>query len=286
VPHGHGATRQGTPPGGVISPLLANIVLNHLEWRVEALGEKVIRYAADCGVLGTTTRQVEKARAAVTACVEEALGWALNLDKPHLTTCGQGVDFLGDHVPARPLRLGGKAAERFTRKSKELTRRSHNLEADVVTKVNRGVRGTVRSFATACSTGLGQCNALARWIRMRLRCMTYKRIWKTDNRRVKSRHRSRMGCVRCREVYVGTKEGEETNSSSGAISSGSPGGRKTHAGQYGELTPLRQRGGAGHGLPLTHWLYLDGSFTGRMQYGSHDKHMGTLGSGKNSHPYP
>lgn len=36
-------TRQGTPQGGVISPLLANIVLNHLDWRLEALGYKVIR---------------------------------------------------------------------------------------------------------------------------------------------------------------------------------------------------------------------------------------------------
>jgi retron-type reverse transcriptase len=41
-------TWKGTPQGGVISPLLANIVLNHLDGRLEALGYKWIRYADDC----------------------------------------------------------------------------------------------------------------------------------------------------------------------------------------------------------------------------------------------
>ena len=81
---------------------------------------------------------------------------------------------------------------------KMLTRRSHNLDAEVVMKVNRVIRGTVRSFATAFSTCLGQFNALDRWIRMRIRCMKYKRIWKTDNRRLKRRHIRRMGFVLCR----------------------------------------------------------------------------------------
>ena len=101
--------------------------------------------------------------------------------------------------------MGGKAEERFKMKIKECTRRSHNLDAEVVTKVNRVIRGTVRYFATAFSTCLGQFNELDRWIRMRIRCMKYKRIWKTDNRRLKSRHISRMGFVRCREVYVGAR---------------------------------------------------------------------------------
>lgn len=40
-------TRQGTPQGGVIAPVLANIVLNHLDWRLEALGYTFVRYADD-----------------------------------------------------------------------------------------------------------------------------------------------------------------------------------------------------------------------------------------------
>ena len=106
--------------------MLATIVLNHLDWRLEALGYKFIRYADDCVVLCKTTRQAEKALEAVTACVEDELGLARNPDKTHLTTCGQGGDFLGYHVTARTIRMGGKAEERFKMKVKELTRRRHN----------------------------------------------------------------------------------------------------------------------------------------------------------------
>jgi hypothetical protein len=184
---------------------LANIVLNQLDGRLEALGYTVVRYADDLVVLCTTKRQAEKALAAVTAVVEDDLGLQLNPDKTHLTTCGQGFDVLGYHVTARTIRMGGKAEERFKMKSKACTRRSHNLDTAVVTKINRGIRGTVRSFATAFSTCLGQCNGLDRWIRMRIRCMKYKRIGKTDNRRLKSRHISRRGFVLCREVYGGAR---------------------------------------------------------------------------------
>ena len=245
-------TRQGTPQGGVVSPLLANLVLNHLDWRVEALGYRCVRYADDVVVLCKTTRQAEKALQAVTACVEDDLGLALNPEKTRLPTFGQGCTFLGDAVSARTIRRGGKAEERVKRKMKAFTRRSHTLDAEVVMQVNRVIRGTVRSFATAFTTCLGQCNALDRWIRRRIRCMQYTRIGKTDNRRVQRRHMQRRGVVLCREVYVSAREGEHTDSSQGALSWGPPGVRKTHAGKYGELTPWRQRGGAGSGLPLTH----------------------------------
>jgi hypothetical protein len=181
---------------------LANIVLNQLDGRLEARGYQGVRYADDCVVLCTTKRQAEKALQAVTACVEEDLGLARNPDKTQLTTFGQGFDFLGYHVTARTIRMGGKAEERFKMKIKEITRRSHNLEAAVVMQVNQVLRGTVRYFAAAFSTCLGQCNELDRWIRMRIRCMKYKRMWKTDNRRLKSRHIKRMGFVLCREVYL------------------------------------------------------------------------------------
>jgi RNA-directed DNA polymerase len=198
-------TRKGTPQGGVRSPLLANIVLNHLDWRWEALDDRFVRYADDFVVLCKTTRQAEKALQAVTGCVEEDLGLALNPAKTQGTTFGQGVNFLGYDVSARTIRMGGKAEERFKTKIKALTKRSHNLDAAVVTQVNRVVRGTIRYFATAFTTCLGQCNALDRWIRMRIRCRKYKRLWKTDNRRVKRRHMQRMGCVLCREVYLGSR---------------------------------------------------------------------------------
>jgi hypothetical protein len=179
--------------------------LNHLAWRLEALGYRVVRYADDFVVRCKTRRQAEKARQAVTACEEDDLGLALNPEKTRLTTFGQGLSFLGYAVSARTIRRGGKAEERFKMKIKALTRRSPNLDAEVVMQGNRVIRGTIRYFATAFTTCPGQFNALDRWIRMRIRCMKYKRIWKTDNRRLKRRHIHRMGFVLCREVYLSSR---------------------------------------------------------------------------------
>jgi RNA-directed DNA polymerase len=144
---------QGTPQGGVVSPLVANRVLTHLDWRVEALGSRCVRSADDCVGLCKTRRQAEKALHAVTQCVEDDLGVALNPDNTHLTTCGQGCVFLGDDVSARTIRMGGTAEERCKRKSKALTKRSHTLDAEVVMHVNRVMRGTVRSCATVVVKG-------------------------------------------------------------------------------------------------------------------------------------
>ena len=41
-------TSIGTPQGGVISPLLANIVLNHFDWQLHEAGYQFVRYADDC----------------------------------------------------------------------------------------------------------------------------------------------------------------------------------------------------------------------------------------------
>ena len=49
------------PQGGVISPLLANLVLNHLDWRLQARGDRFVRYADDFVVLCRSTAQAEEA---------------------------------------------------------------------------------------------------------------------------------------------------------------------------------------------------------------------------------
>lgn len=195
-------TIKGTPQGGVVSPLLANIVLNQLDWRLEALGYKFVRYADDFLVCCKSKRQAEKALEAVTHCIEDDLGLTLSPEKTHITTFGKGFNFLGFYVSAFTIRMDGKAEERFKTKIKEITRRSNNLDAEVAVKLNRVIRGTVRYFAASFTTGLGRFNALDQFIRRRIRCMKYKRFWKTDNHRLLNRHIQRLGFISCREVYL------------------------------------------------------------------------------------
>ncbi|MGH9197661.1 MAG: group II intron reverse transcriptase/maturase, partial [Acidimicrobiia bacterium] len=54
-------TTVGTPQGGVISPLLANITLNSLDWQLHDAGFRFVRYADDFVVLGRSQAQVQQA---------------------------------------------------------------------------------------------------------------------------------------------------------------------------------------------------------------------------------
>lgn len=195
-------TRKGTPQGGVISPLLSNIVLDHLDWTLEEQGYRFVRYADDFVVLCKTKARAEKALEVVRGCIEDDLGLRLSPEKTKITTFSQGFIFLGYRITSRTIRMGSKAEENFKDKIREATLRSHNLDSKVVERVNRIIRGTVNYFYTLFTTNLGQFNALDRWIRKLIRCMKFKRIWRTDNRRLKDKHIRRMGFLSCRELCL------------------------------------------------------------------------------------
>ena len=69
----------------------------------------------------------------------------------------------------------------------EITRRCNNLDANVVMKLNQVIRGTANYFATDFSTCIKLYQQLDKWIRMRVRCMKYKRKLSADNYRLKRR---------------------------------------------------------------------------------------------------
>lgn len=195
-------TTKGTPQGGVISPLLANIVLNHLDWTLERYGFKFVRYADDFVVLFKTKRQAEKAFAVVKSCIEDDLGLTLSEEKTKITTFGKGFVFLGFYTSARTIRMSPKAEGRFKDKIRDITVRKHNLDHEIVEKINRVLRGTVNYFHTSFSTCLGQLNRLDKWLRKRIRCMKFKRISKQDNCRLLNKHIHRFGVLTLRELYL------------------------------------------------------------------------------------
>jgi RNA-directed DNA polymerase len=97
-------TVTGTPQGGVISPLLANIYLHAFDeaWAESGTGE-LVRYADDFVVLCSSRAQAEQARERATALLGE-LGLALHPEKTRIVDLrqgGEGFDFLGCHLHAR-----------------------------------------------------------------------------------------------------------------------------------------------------------------------------------------
>ena len=88
-----------------------------------------------------------------------------------------------------------KSVEKFKAKVRELTPRHHNLDAAVIMKLNSVILGTANYFATSFSHVGDLFRGLDRWIRMRLRCMKYKRKSRADNGRLRLVQFRRLGLL-------------------------------------------------------------------------------------------
>jgi group II intron reverse transcriptase/maturase len=179
-------TPVGTPQGGVISPLLANIALNGLDWHLHEHGVRFVRYADDFVVLCQTESQVHEAADLVQQRLT-SLGLTLSAEKTKKTKFREGFAFLGFAISSWCVTMRPKSVEKFKTKIRELTPRHHNLEARVIVQLNRVIRGTANYFATTFSSCGDLFRSLDRWIRMRIRCMKFKRKSRADNGRLRLR---------------------------------------------------------------------------------------------------
>ena len=162
-----GAVRRsdtGTPQGGVISPLLANVYLNRLDrdWQARGCGT-LVRYADDLVVMCDSEREARRALVALRALLAE-LGLRPKEAKTrivHLREGGEGFDFLGfhhryvrGHTPrSRHLtflaRWPSRQASQHARdRVREITDRSRLLVPveTIVEDVNRFLRGWAGYF--------------------------------------------------------------------------------------------------------------------------------------------
>jgi group II intron reverse transcriptase/maturase len=187
-------TTVGTPQGGVISPLLANIVLNHLDWELHKHGYHFVRYADDFVVLTQTKSQAKEALALVTQTLHK-LGLQLSPEKTKITSYGKSYTFLGFVLSSRSRRMREKSVKKFQDKVRTLTERHLNFEAALIEKLNQVIRGTAQYFATGWATTRYQFRELDKWIRMRLRALKSKRKRATDNYRLPKRKLAKLGLL-------------------------------------------------------------------------------------------
>jgi len=115
-------SEKGTPQGGIISPLLANIYLHALDERLESRGITWVRYADDFLLL---CRSREEAEAALGA-VQEILGamrLSLSPEKTRIANLEEGFDFLGWHYQKGRRWPRKKSVKAVRQKLREMTRR-------------------------------------------------------------------------------------------------------------------------------------------------------------------
>ena len=195
------STKSGAPQGGVISPLISNIVLNHLDWTLDENGYKFVRYADDFVVLAKSSESAEEALSLIKRCIEDDLDLELHPEKTRLTTFKQGFEFLGFFISSNSIRMKDKAVKKFKDRIKALTKRHHNFGSQVIKQINRVTRGIANYFIQDFTTSIQLFSRLDQWVRKRLRCMKYKRISRKDNPRIKIKNIRRMGLLFFKDMY-------------------------------------------------------------------------------------
>lgn len=244
-------TTRGTPQGGVISPLLANIVLNRLDWALEQAGFYFVRYADDFVILCRTLPDAEKALALVRTILTE-LGLTLSEEKTKITSFEEHFDFLGFTFKPNAVVMRQKAVEKFKEKVRHITRRTNGKSLDqTIAELNPLMRGVVNYYAKPYTRVLQRYRDWDKWVRHRLRYWKFKRtrISAEQRRRTSNRRYARKGLLSMYELACQRTQGSLKR----GTDLGPPGARNTPAGKCGELTPPRQRepGGPASGRPKT-----------------------------------
>lgn len=170
---------EGTPQGGPLSPLLANLLLNEVDWELEKRGLSFVRYADDCNVYVGSKRAANDAMATLEKLYSR-LRLRMNRKKSAVALAWErkflGYSFwVGKKGRIYP-RIAPQSVERFRVRVRQLTRRSCGRSAEqVVSKLTEYLRGWKEYFHLAGNRKLR--NELDGWIRRRLR-MLYLKQWK------------------------------------------------------------------------------------------------------------
>jgi RNA-directed DNA polymerase len=167
---------RGTPQGAVISPLLANIYLHHMDKMLAAQGHRVVRYADDFVILCRSRGEAERALRAVQAWTE-ANGLVLHPDKTHMGDCrvvGQGFEFLGYRFEAGRRYVRKRSWKAVRDKIRHKTRRTSGQSlARIIEELNPLLRGWFGYFQHAHPSTFKHLDG---FVRRRLRAILRKRL--------------------------------------------------------------------------------------------------------------
>ena len=171
------ATEQGTPQGGVVSPLLANIYLDDLDWRIAEAGHQMVRYADDFVILCRTEQEAQRALALVTEWMQRA-ELKLHPQKTKIVDATQrdGFEFLGYHFERGQKWPRKKSEVKVREKLRARTRRNNGQSLkSIIAGINPILRGWFNYFQYS---KLNALQAMDGWIRGRLRSILRKRTKK------------------------------------------------------------------------------------------------------------
>lgn len=205
--------KKGSPQGGLISPLLANIYLNPLDWLLQELGLHAVRYADDIVVMAESAVEAQEALKVIAEWMENA-GLELHPEKTcvvEMNVPDTHFDFLGYRF-MRSKRgnlvraVSTKSQRKLREKLKRVTRRCNGKSMEtIIAEANIKLRGWYGYFKQASLLQLGWTDG---WMRMRLRSILRKRNKKRgrgrgrDNKRWPNRYFDELGLFSLKQAKV------------------------------------------------------------------------------------
>ncbi|MDU5764746.1 MAG: group II intron reverse transcriptase/maturase [Veillonella sp.] len=181
------SSEEGTPQGGPLSPLLANIMLDDVDKELEKRGHKFCRYADDCNIYVKSKRAGLRVMDSITRIIENELKLKVNKDKSAVDIVSKrkflGFSFYFVKGVAK-IRIHEKSIKRFKEKVKSITNRNRGISMDLrLLKLNDSIKGWINYFGIA--NAKRKLLELDKWIRRRLRACIWKQ-WK----KIRTRYRN------------------------------------------------------------------------------------------------
>jgi group II intron reverse transcriptase/maturase len=170
----------GSPQGGVISPLVANVYLDAFDQEMKSRGHRIVRYADDIVILKRSKSAAENVLHQATTYLEQTLRLKVNKEKTKIVTLSEGIPYLGVVIFTQWTTVQPKRIVKLKDKIRLITRRNSpvNLEK-VISELNPVLRGFAHYFKVAnCNQLLAK---LSKWTRRRLRSKQLA-LWKKPKR--------------------------------------------------------------------------------------------------------
>ncbi|GAB5056314.1 hypothetical protein COSHB9_07010 [Companilactobacillus alimentarius] len=200
-------SEKGTPQGGNLSPLLANIYLNELDKLLMSRGHKFVRYADDCNIYVKSKRAGYRVLESISKFLEKDLKLTINRKK---TKVGSPLrlKFLGFSLGVSTkgvyIRPSGQAKKRVKQSLKLMTKRNRGRSLDVLFKeIHQKMIGWLNYY------GIGNMKTfiknLDEWLRSRIR----QYIWKSWKKiKTKIRNLVKLGMTKNQAwVFANTRKG-------------------------------------------------------------------------------
>ncbi|MDQ7049360.1 MAG: group II intron reverse transcriptase/maturase [Enterobacterales bacterium] len=187
--------KEGTPQGGPLSPLLANLLLDDLDKELESRDLKFVRYADDCNIYVRSERAGHRVLSSITQWLKKQLKLTVNANKSAVDRPWKRR-FLGFTFTARGsnkrIKVSDKAFKQFKYNIRAITRRTRGRTLNHIVSDLRsyllGWKGYF-GFSEVKSTMID----LDKWIRRKLRCYILKQWGRSGYRRLRKLGIGRRG---------------------------------------------------------------------------------------------